>query len=203
MQPAEDPREPADDDPAARPDPLADAPQRQLRRLARRVDRLRRRQPRGVADLAEQLGVDVRQLRLLADAWAEGGASGVQALGPAFPTPPAPMTAATEALERWRARHHPYESLRWDVWRNRVTVWWLTPDAERQDVERRPLLQLRLTHEGRWHLYHRASHGEWWPVVVNGPRQHQSVEDALEAVELDAANRFWSADAVAPPPLDG
>jgi hypothetical protein len=48
-----------------------------------------------------------------------------------------------------------------------------------------------VTHEGRWHLYARAAHGEWWPVVVRGWRGQQSVSDALRAVELDAANRFW------------
>jgi hypothetical protein len=183
-------------------DPLAEASPRRLRRLARRADQLRRRRPDGLHELADSVQVPIRQLRLLGDAWAEGGASGVEALGPAFATPQAHMDAAADALERWRAKHHPLEAVRWDIWRNRITVWWLVPDVERNEVERRPLLQLRLTHDGRWHLYHRAAHGEWWPVVVRGPREHQSVEDALSAVERDAGNRFWSGEGAAPPPGD-
>jgi hypothetical protein len=176
-------------------DPLADARPALLRRLARRADRLRRRRPDALPALAAQHGVTVRRLRLLADAWAEAGASGVQALGPALPMPVEPMAHADAELARWWAAHHPLESLRWDVWRNRITVWWLVPDADRRDVERRPLLHLRLTHDGRWHLYRRAAQGEWWPVVVRGPRHPQTLQHCLEAVELDAGNGFWSAPA--------
>lgn len=172
-------------------DPLAEATARRLKRVARRVHRVRSRRPHELVDLAADQGVPMRRLRLLGDAWAEGGSSGIEAIGPAMEAPPAQTAHAAVVLESWRARHHPEVCLRWDVWRNRVTVWWLVPDPEQQRIDRRPLLQLRLTSGGRWHLFHRAALGEWWPVVIRGPRAAQTVDDCLAAVERDAGNRFW------------
>jgi hypothetical protein len=172
-------------------DPLADAAPRRIRPIARRADRLRRSRPQGLEALAADLGVPVRRLRLLADAWAEGGAHGLEAIGPALPTPPEPMLDAEAAVAAWQARHHPFESLTVEVWRNRLTVIRHVPAPDRRSVEDRPLLQLRLSSAGRWHLYRRAAHGEWWPVVARGPRRPQGVGDCLAAVEHDSGGRFW------------
>jgi hypothetical protein len=166
---------------------------RGLRRLARRAWHARRRGPEQTERLAAHMGVTPRQLRLLADAWDEAGPSGVDALGPAPPEVDPAMQQADGALEAWR-RHYPLESLQWDVWRNRVTVWLLEPGPDRRgDVRQRPLLQLRCTAGGRWHLYRKAAQGEWWPVTVSGPRRPQRLEDCLNAARVDGGNVFWGA----------
>ena len=177
------------------PDPI-DLRPRALRRLAR--DAVRARGTAGLAALAQRSGQDARTLRLLADAWLEGGPSGLAALGPApAATDEAAMVRADGALEAWRRRHFPLEALRWDVWRNRVTVWHLLPGADRRgDLERRALCHLRLTPDGapdgRWHLYRKAAQGEWWPVVVQGRRAAQDLRHCLDAVRVDAVGQFWS-----------
>jgi hypothetical protein len=177
-------------------DPLALLTRRQLRTVARRAARHRRRGG-DLAALTTDLGVDERRLRLLADAWAEAGDSGIDALGPAVRTPDTVAAHADAALERWRARHYPFELLHWEIWRNRVTVWRLLSPADRQAAASSvPLLQLRVTHEGRWHLYRKASRGEWWPVSVRGPGRRQDLEDCLDAARVDPGNRFWSATPV-------
>lgn len=175
------------------PDPLAELDEAALRRLARRADRVRSR-PGGIDRVAERVGVERRRVRLLADAWAEGGAFGVAALGPApADTDAEALRRADGAVEAWRRRHFPLEALRWETWRNRITVWHLLPGQDRLgDLERRPMAQLRLTRDGRWHLYSKAAQGEWWPVVVKGRRGEQTVADCLEAVRNDGAGRFWT-----------
>jgi hypothetical protein len=178
---------------APRSDPLETLTPRRLRAAARKAELLRRRGG-DLGEMAAGLGIDERRLRLLADAWREAGASGIDALGPAVPTPASVAEHVDDALERWRGRHYPLELLRWETWRNRVTVWRLLPSTDRTGpVDRIPLLQLRLTHEGRWHLYRKASRGEWWPVTVRGAGKHQSLEQCLEAVRNDPGNRFWTA----------
>ncbi len=177
------------------PDPLAGRSPRSLVRLARRASRAWERRADGLERLALRTDVPVRRLRMLGDAWTEGGASGVEALGAA---PARDDVDADElrridgALEAWRRRHYPLETLRWDVWRNRVSVWHLVPGPDRRgDLDRRPLAHLRLTGDGRWHLYRKASQGEWWPVIVNGRRGPQDMHHCLEAVRIDLEGRFW------------
>ncbi len=177
------------------PDPLAALSDRRLARLARRAHRVRGRGERRFAELAERAGVAPRRLRLLADAWAEGGAAGVAALGPASTqTDPAAVRDLDASLETWRRRHYPLEVLRWRVWRNRVTVEHVVPGADRRgDAAARPLFQLRVTDRGRWHLYRKAAQGEWWPVAVAGRRGAQDLAACLDAVRTDPANQFWTA----------
>lgn len=180
---------------AAAGDPLEGWSRRALARLARRASRAWYRRVDGLDRLSARTTVPVRRLRMLGDAWNEGGDSGVQALGPA----PArdevdkdELRRIDGALEAWRRRHYPLETLRWDVWRNRVSVWHLMPGSDRRgDLERRPLAHLRLTQDGRWHLYRKASKGEWWPVLVRGRRAPQDMHDCLEAIRLDPEGRFW------------
>jgi hypothetical protein len=180
-------------------DPLALLSRRRLRTMARQAQG-RRRRGQDLTTLAEQAGVDARRLRLLADAWDEAGPSGIDALGPAVATPVTIGAHADAALERWRARHYPLELLHWEIWRNRVTVWRILPPRDRHaEASRIPLLQLRVTHEGRWHLYRKASKGEWWPVTVCGAGRQQRLEDCLEAARIDPGNRFWSTPGI---PLD-
>lgn len=181
--------------------PLAQVGARRLVKLARRGDRLRRRSLTRFAALAASHDIAPRQLRLLADAWAAGGRSGLRALGPATPvTDPAVMAWAVEMVEAWRRRHFPFDALEPDVWRNRLTVWWLQPgDTPTAALRRHPLLQVRRTPDGRWHLYRRAAQGEWWPVVLHGRRARQSLAACLNAVRLDAVGEFWGAGGPATP----
>lgn len=174
-------------------DPLATLDARRLARLARRADRVRRTRGKGLHALAARVGVPARRLRLLADAWAEAGAEGLVALGPAPEcVDDAAVGHADAAIEAWRQRYYPLETLEWEVWRNRITVWRVVPPADRRaGAERRPLLQLRWT-DARWHLYRRAAQGEWWPVPVNGPRRAQDVDACLDEVHRDLGGRFWS-----------
>jgi hypothetical protein len=175
--------------------PASDFAPRRLRRIARRAERARRH-GHGVERLAARTGLPPRQLRFLADAWAEGGRSGLDAIGPAPPRSDSDaMRRADGAIEAWRRRHYPLETLRWERWRNRVTVWQVVPPADRQAApERRPVLQLRWTPDGRWHLYRKAAQGEWWPVPVRGRRAPQDVIDCLDAARVDVANQFWTGD---------
>lgn len=177
-------------------DPLDDLTLQQLVRLARRSSRARRRHGSHLQRLARKVRVPTRRLRFLADAWEEGGPSGLVALGPApREIDLEAMRRIDGALEAWRRRYYPLETLRWDVWRNRVTVWHLVPGSDRRgDLDRRPLAHLRLTPGGRWHLYHKASQGEWWPVVVAGPREGQDMHRCLEAIRLDVHCAFWNAE---------
>ncbi len=152
-------------------------------------------------DLAAHLDVSVRQLRLLADAWAEAGRSGLAALGPAeAPGDRGLMSRAEALVEVWRRRHFPLDALETSVWRNRITVWWLVPGEDRQaGLQRHPLMQLRRTPEGRWHLYRRAVQGEWWPVTVRGRRRRQPLSACLDVVRVDALHHFWG---IGGPPAD-
>lgn len=185
---------------AARSTPLDDLTPRALNRLARRADRLRHRDVTGLADLAREHDVQPRQLRMLADAWQEGGPTGVQMLGPAVAAEPETMHRAEAVVERWRRSHFPLDALESEVWRNRLTVWWLVPGQDRTgDLERLPLLQVRRSRDGRWHLYRRAVQGEWWPVTVRGRRRRQSLSDCLDAVRIDPLRHFWGVDG---PPQD-
>ena len=177
---------------AAPADPLAALDPRALRAIARRADRLRRADPDGFARMAARTGVEVRRLRLLADAWTAAGASGVEALGPA-PADGADVVpeAVGAALEAWRRRSLPLEALRWDVWRNRVTVWRaVAPDDRTGAPAEEALLQLRRTPDGRWHLYRRAAQDEWWPVRVGRGRRGTTLAACLDAVLADPAGRF-------------
>ncbi len=180
-------------------DPLQGWRIRRLVRLARRAHRGRGRGAEVLGRLAERADVSPRRLRLLADAWAEGGRSGIVALGPA---PAVVDQAAVQrmdgALEAWRRRHYPLEALRWDSWRNRLTVWQLVVGADRRgELDRRPLCQLRLTPDGRWHLYRKAVLGEWWPVAVMGRRAEQGADSCLDAVRADVLGVFWNASSQA------
>jgi hypothetical protein len=178
--------------PAVRTGPFADLGPRGLARLARRADRLRRRNVDSFRDLADQHGVDLRQLRLLADAWLEGGASGVRAVGPTGEGDPEAMQRAVAVVETWRRHHFPLDALSSEVWRDRLTVHWLVPAADRTAaLDRHPLMQLRRSPDGRWHLYRRAVQGEWWPVVVRGRRRRQSLSACLDAVRVDPLRHFW------------
>lgn len=176
-------------------DPLQGWRIRRLVRLARRAHRGRGRGAQVLGHLAERAGVSPRRLRLLADAWAEGGRSGIVALGPAPPEVDQAAVARLDgALEAWRRRHYPLEALRWDAWRNRLTVWQLVVGANRRgEAERRPLCQFRLTPDGRWHLYRMAVQGEWWPVPVMGRHAEQGADSCLEAVRADVLGVFWHA----------
>jgi hypothetical protein len=168
---------------------------RQLTRLARRAARAQRRGPHALDRVALQSGLPLRRLRFLADAWTEGGASGMRALGPAPPDADVEAVRRMDgALEAWRRRHYPLEMLRWDSWRNRLTIWHLLPGTDRRsDCEYRALAHLRLTEDGRWHLYRKAAQGEWWPVPVVGPRGEQDMHDCLEAIRIDVDRVFWTA----------
>lgn len=171
---------------------LEHAPARRVRRLARRASRRRTRGEQAFAGLAARTRVDLRTLRLLADAWDEGGASGVEALRVPPDVEHPAVQAATEELDLWRRRHFLLEVLQLEVWRNRLTVWRMLPPAERTGApEPVPLLQLRVTGRARWHLFRKAAHGEWWPVVVHGTGRDQSLADCLHAARVDAGNRFW------------
>ncbi len=181
-------------------DPLAGLSHRALGRLARRADRMRRRDVTRLEGLASELGTSPRRLRLLADAWIEGGPAGMVAVGPATPADERQMRRAEEIIETWRRRHFPLDALEVEVWRNRLTVWWLrTPPNPTADLVRHPLMQLRRTDEGRWHLYRRAVQGEWWPVEVRGRRRRQSLSACLDAVRVDPLHHFWGTDG---PPND-
>ena len=184
-----------------RPDaPLSDLSFGALRRLARRADRYRLRDTARFEALAVQMGVSPRQLRLLADAWAEGGPSGLRAMGPAIGADEALMDRAEAVIETWRRRHFPLDALEIQRWRDRITVWWLVPGADRSgELERHPLMQLRWTPDGRWHLFRRAVQGEWWPVVVRGRRRRQCLSACLDAVRVDPLHHFWGTTG---PPAD-
>jgi len=153
-----------------------------------------------MAALADRYGMGVRDLRLLADAWAEGGRDGVVALGPATDdsSDQEAVVQAEAAIQAWRDRHYPLDLLEVDVWRNRLTVWQLVAndDDRRGAPQRRPLLQVRRTAGGRWHLYRRAAQGEWWPVTVGGRCAPQTLDDCLQAVHVNAAWQFWKGDVI-------
>jgi len=171
-------------------DPLVDADPQTLTRLAKRAAKARSG-PAGLEALATDVGVEPRRLRLLADAWDEGGEAGVAALGPA--PSEADLGDVGAALEAWRARHHGLELLHWETWRNRVTVWRVVPrDDPRREPDRHPLCHLRRSDGGRWHLYRKAARGEWWPVVVVGRHGAQGLADCLDAVRADVNGAFWS-----------
>ena len=165
----------------------------QLRRLAKRADRVRGRDVTEFESLAASASVSPRQLRLVADAWAEGGQSGLTAIGPPQPVAdPEIMDRAIAVIETWRRRHFPLDALQTDVWRNIVTVNWLVPGHVRSgELTQQPLMQLRRTEDGRWHLYRRAVQGEWWPVSVRGRRRRQSLSACLDEVRIDPLRHFW------------
>lgn len=181
-------------------DPLQGLSRRGLARLARRADRLRRRDVTRLEALAEDVDTSPRRLRLLADAWNEGGGPGLTALGPAVPADEDLMRRAEEVIETWRRRHFPLDALEVDRWRNRLTVAWLrTPSDPTEHLVHQPLMQLRRTEGGRWHLYRRAAQGEWWPVLVRGRRRRQSLSACLDVVRVDPLHQFWGNDG---PPTD-
>lgn len=185
------------------PDPLAALSERRLVRLARRAARARRREGAALERLALRLDVPSRRLRLLADALAAGGPSGITALGPAPARPGiAALDGLEDAVESWRRRHHPHQVLRCDVWRNRVTLWHVLA-GRHGELDRRPLAHLRVTPDGRWHLYRKAVQGEWWPVRVKaqgGSRRGTEIDlDAcLEVLRLDPTGAFWGVEPPAP-----
>lgn len=174
-------------------DSASDVPPWRLRRLAKKAYRARQRGEDAFFRLAESSRMSPRGLRLLADAWAQGGAGGVAALAPAEGLLTPHLVGEVDAtLEGWRRQHYPLETLQWEVWRNRVTVWQIVPGPNRLGpVERRPVLQLRRTADDVWHLYRKAAQGEWWPVIVSGGARATSLQDCLDAVRLDVARQFW------------
>lgn len=184
-----------------RESPLERLSPRGLRRLARRADRLRRMDVARFDDLAAAHGISARQLRLLADAWAESGRSGIEAIGPAVHLADwSLITRAQAVIETWRRRHFPLDALETTSWRNRITVHWLVPGEDRRgDLLRHPLMELRRTPDGRWHLYRMAVQGEWWPVMVRGRRRRQSLSACLDEVRVDSLHHFWG---VSGPPSD-
>lgn len=173
---------------------------RTLAHLARRAHRCRARGPAAMAALAKRHGMGVRDLRLLADAWAEGGQDGIVALGPATEEEADRETIqqAAAAIQTWRDRHYPLDLLEIEVRGNRLTVWQLVAndDDRRGAPQRRSLLQVRRTSGGRWHLYRRAAQGEWWPVTVGGRRAPQSLDDCLKAVHVNSAGQFWTGNVI-------
>lgn len=172
-------------------DPLAALPPRRLAAIARRADRLRRANLAAFEALAAVTGVEPRRLRLLADAWNAAGRSGVAALRPPSDRADVAAEAVVAALEAWRRRSLPLEALRWDLWRNRVTVWRAVPPEDRTGpAVEAALLQLRRTDDGGWHLYRRAAQDEWWPVRVGTRRRGSSLAACLDAVLSDPAGQF-------------
>lgn len=173
---------------------------RRLRRLARRAYRCRRLGEQSVNDLSASCGLPVRELRLLADAWAQGGRDGVDALGaPGGSLPDAVVEEVDSTLEDWRRRHYPLETLQWEVWHNRVTVWQLVPGRVRLGPPgRAPVLQLRHADPSGWFLYRRSRNGGWWPVVVSGTAEPADLSRCLDIVRLDVARQFWAAPAEPP-----
>ena len=143
-------------------DPFAGWSARRVLAMARRADRARIRGGVALESLAARHGLPARQLRLLAEGWAAGRQSGVAALGPApEQSDPLTMLHARVAVETWAIRSYPGRTARADVWRNRVTIWL---EERRRPGGSRPLAHLRLAPDGRWHLYRRGPHGDWWPV---------------------------------------
>ena len=182
----------APETPRRESDPLRGMSPRALQRLARRADRYRRRDVAKFERVAREHHITVRRMRMLADAWAEAGPVGVDALAPARPADPVLMARAEEVIETWRRRHFPLDRLETEIWRNRLNVWWMRPNDEPTgELVRHPLMQLRRTDDGRWHLYRRAVQGEWWPVVVRGRRRRQSLSACLDAVRVDPLHHFW------------
>ena len=179
-------------------DSASDLPPRRLRRLAKRAHRARQQGVRSFERLVDASGVAPRQLRLLADAWAEGGGAGIEALAPAAGTLDAEvLEELDDTLESWRRRHYPLETLQWEVWRNRVTVWQVVPGPDRRGpADRLPILQLRRTADSGWHLYRKAAQGEWWPVIVSGSTVLTTLESCLDTVRLDIARQFWAPPSV-------
>lgn len=173
--------------------PLNDLSRRALRRLARQADAYRRRDIVRFESLAADHHISARHLRLIADAWGEGGPTGLHAIGPAHPLEDwRPIVRAEAIIETWRRRHFPLDALETRAWRNRVTVDRMVPAVDRAGpLDRHPLMQVRRTDDGRWHLFRPASHGEWWPVVVRGRRQRQALSACLDAVRLDPLHHFW------------
>jgi hypothetical protein len=166
---------------------------RRLRRLAKRAHRARQHGEAAFERLATLSGVAPRQLRLLADAWGAGGQSGIEALAPAASRlDDAELREVDSTLESWRRQHYPLETLQWEVWRNRVTLWQVVPGLDRLGpAERLPVLQLRRTADSGWHLYRKAARGEWWPVIVSAARP-TSLTECLDTVRLDIARQFWA-----------
>jgi hypothetical protein len=177
------------DSPQDRPaDPLEGWSPRRVAGLARRADRTRLRGPGALDALGGRLGVPSRQLRLLAEAWAAGGRSGVTALGPA-PEQPDQLTMlhARVAVETWALRSFPGRSARADVWRNRVTIWLRDRRGTGGD---RPLAHLRLSADGRWHLYRRGALGDWWPVSLHDTGDGRDIYRSLAVVRDDRLRLF-------------
>lgn len=174
-------------------DSASELPPRRLRRLAKKAHRTRQHSASAFERLVQSSGVSPRQLRLLADAWAAGGTSGVEALSPASGNlSEAALKELDQTLENWRRRHYPLETLQWEVWRNRMTVWQVVPGLDRLGpVERIPVLQLRHTKDEGWHLYRKAAQGEWWPVIVSAATP-TALDECLDTVRLDVARQFWA-----------
>lgn len=175
-------------------DSASELPPRRLRRLAKRAHRARQQGAQAFERLVTTSGVSPRQLRLLADAWAEGGNSAIDALEPASGSLDDNVLDELDTrLESWRRLHYPLETLQWEVWRNRVTVWQVVPGRDRLGpTERLPVLQLRRTPDTSWHLYRKAAQGEWWPVIVSSPGSTTTLEACLNTVRLDIARQFWA-----------
>lgn len=172
----------------------SELPARRLRRLAKKAMRARQSGNAAFEQLAETSGTSPRQLRLLADAWVQGGVAGIDALAPADGTMSEDaLNQLDESLEEWRRQHYPLETLQWEVWRNRVTVWQIVPGRDRLGAaERRPVLQLRQHLDGGWHLYRKARQGEWWPVIVSHDSNSSTLLQCLDTVRLDVARQFWA-----------
>lgn len=173
---------------------------RRLRRLARRAYRCRRLGEQAVTELSASSGLPVRRLRLLADAWAQGGRAGVDALGaPRGSLPHDVVGDLDAALEGWRRRHYPLETLQWEVWHNQVTVWQLVPARDRLGPpDRSPVVQLRHAGTPGWFLYRCSRRGDWWPVVVSGAAEPVDLARCLDTVRLDIARQFWTVPAEPP-----
>lgn len=173
---------------------------RRLRRLAKRAFRTRRLGEQAFRELSTSTGVSLQRLRLLADAWAQGGREAVDALGGAKGNLPDDVVAELDAaLESWRRQHYPLETLQWEIWRNRVTVWQLVPGRDRLGpAGRTAVLQLRHADMPGWFLYRLTRGGDWWPVVISGSCEPVDLDRCLDTVRLDIARQFWSPPTTSP-----
>ncbi len=54
----------------------------------------------------------------------------------------------------------------------------------------RPLAHLRLSADGRWHLYRRGALGDWWPVSLHDTGDGRDIYRSLAVVRDDRLRLF-------------